>query len=148
MVLVVRKSKTINFSERVLQVPVARCCDPGLYVVHWVEQHFSELPAEDEREAFRLPDDAGGSMPTMYGVYQQTLKWFTAKAGFEAEHVLPHSLRMGCCTYLVMCGATIEQIKTMGDWASETVYTYLQTPLAVRLRDDMKVAASLSADSG
>ena len=50
----------------------------------------------------------------------------------------------GVCTFLVMCGATIEEIKMRGDWASETVYAYLRTPLAVRIINDMRVAASLT----
>ena len=80
-----------------------------------------------------------------YAIYQQTLKWFSAKAGFEAEQFTSHSLRRGSATYLAICGATIEEIKVRGDWSSETVYTYLRTPLSIHIMDDMKVTASLSA---
>ena len=44
-----------------------------------------------------------------------------------------------------MFGASIEEIKTRGDWASETVYKYLKTPLQARILSDFRVAASLSA---
>ena len=56
MVIVIRNSKTIQFSERVLEVPVARDYGPALYVVHWVECQFRQLPADKDQEAFRLSE--------------------------------------------------------------------------------------------
>ena len=44
-----------------------------------------------------------------------------------------------------MCGASIEQLKERGDWASETVYSYLKTPLGARIVNDLKVVAALCA---
>ena len=80
-------------------------------------------------------------------MYEQTLRWFSAKAGLEAEHFMSHLLRRQCTTYLSLYGVTIEEIKVKGDWASETVYTYLHTPLSVPIMDDMKAAASFSVES-
>ena len=45
-----------------------------------------------------------------------------------------------------MAGATIEEIKSRGDWASDVhVYAYLRTPLLSRIVNEFKVAASLAA---
>ena len=44
---------------------------------------------------------------------------------------------------LSMCGASIEEIKVREDWATDTVYAYLKTPLQVRILNDLPVASSL-----
>ena len=86
MVIVNRKNKIIQFSERVLEILVERCCDPVLCAVHWVEHHFRQLPVDEDQEAFHLPDGAGGSTALTYGIHPQTLKLFSGRAGLEAEH--------------------------------------------------------------
>ena len=44
-----------------------------------------------------------------------------------------------------MSGVTIEEIKSRGDWASETVYQYLKTPFQVRVINDLRAVAVLVA---
>lgn len=146
MVIRVRRSKTIQFQERVLEIPVARCHATAICAVHWTERHFRETPAAQEAMAFRIPTaTAGESAPLPYLVYQDTLKAFAGRAGLDPSSVSSHSLRRGGCTYLSMCGASLEELRVRGDWASDTVFTYLKTPLAVRIINDMRVAAALSS---
>ena len=83
-----------------------------------------------------------------YKMYHGMLKLFAARAGLGECDFTSHSLRRGGCTYLAMAGATIEEIKFRGDWASETVYRYLKTPLQQRILNDLSVAATLSAVGG
>ena len=52
------------------------------------------------------------------------------------------------CTFLSNCGATIEELKVRGDWVSDTVLQYLQTPLQVRIMNDLRVATALSTVTG
>ena len=142
MIVKVRKCKTIQFGERVLEIPVSRCCKTDLCAVHWTARHFAEVPADQGDIAFRIP--AGrGSLPMTYGAYQAMLKRFSNMAGLGECEFTSHSLRRGG-TYLAMCGASIEEIKVRGDWASETVYAYLKTPLQVRIINDIRVSSTLS----
>ena len=147
MVIRIRRSKTIQFQERILEIPVARCRDHSLCAVFWVERHFREVPALQGDMAFRLPsgDASAASYPLPYPTYQATLKIFAAKAGLDPSVISSHSLRRGGCTYLSMCGATIEELKVRGDWASDTIFTYLKTPLTIRIMNDMRVANSLAS---
>ena len=62
MVIKVYKTKTIQFSERYLQIPIVRCQDTRLCAIHWTELHFKQMPAEDAAMAFRIPSQ-GGSAP-------------------------------------------------------------------------------------
>ena len=147
MIIAIRRSKTIQFQERVLEVPVARCRNKTLCAVYWTERHFRETPAPREAMAFRLPDGTGGSYPLPYGVYQSTLKLFAERSGLDPDSISSHSLRRGGCTYLSMCGASLEELKTRGDWTSDTVFAYLKTPMAVRIMNDMRVATCIASSS-
>ena len=144
MIITVRKSKTIQYRERSLEIPVARCPDVRLCAVHWVERHFREVRAEGQDMAFRLPAGGGASVPMTYRVYQETLRIFANIAGLGGEDFSSHSLRRGGCTYLAMCGASIEELKTRGDWVSDAVFQYLRTPIQTRIVNDLRVATALA----
>lgn len=145
MLVRVRRSKTIQFSERMLEIPVARCPDVSLCAVHWTERHFREVPAGPDAMAFRIMTPAGTSTDLRYSIYQGMLKYFCGLAGLDPADYSSHSLRRGGCTFLSMCGATLEELRVRGDWASDTIFAYLQTPLSVRIINDIRVSNALSA---
>ena len=93
MIITIRRTKTIQFRQRVLQVPIARCLDARLCAVAWTERHFRELQAGDEDLAFRVPVGEGLSAPLPYGAYQSMLKMFARKAGINPDDISSHSLR-------------------------------------------------------
>ena len=74
------------------------------------------------------------------------LKHFCSAAGLDPTDYSSHSLRRGGCTFLSLCGTTLEELRVRGDWASDTNFAYLQTPLNVRIIDDIRVSNALSAD--
>ena len=47
MIITIRKSKTIQFSERKLLIPVSRLKNTSLCAVFWTEKHFAEVEAHD-----------------------------------------------------------------------------------------------------
>ena len=145
MLLTVRRSKTIQYGQRVLRIPIARCPMQNICAVYWTERHFSELQASPNDMAFRIPTGGGESAPMTYNIYESTLKLFSEAAGYDPSEISSHSLRRGGCTYLSMCGVTLEELKARGDWASDTVFAYLRTPLTTRILNDMQVASALSA---
>ena len=145
MIVSVRSSKTIQFQERVLEVPVARCGNRDLCAVYWLERHFEQVRVGRGEQAFRLPAAGGGSTPLTYRIYMEMLRLFADKAGLGGLDFTSHSLRRGGCTFLAMAGATIEELKVRGDWASDTVYKYLKTPLQQRILNDLRVASTLSS---
>ena len=44
MIIEIRKSKMIQFTERVLEVLETHCCDADICAVYWVKQHFRQIP--------------------------------------------------------------------------------------------------------
>ncbi len=144
MLITIRRTKTIQFQQRVLRIPVASCNDTQLCAVYWTKRHFHELPAKPQDPAFRLPALGVGSTPLTYRIYQDTLKCFAEEAGLDPLLVSSHSLRRGGCTYLAMCGASLEELRVRGDWSSEAIFAYLQTPLTMRIASDIRVSSLLA----
>lgn len=144
MSLQVKKSKTIQFAERTLDIPIARVSHPLLCAVRAVERHFKQLPAPPSAQAFRTPTPSG-SAPLEYHHYSAVLKRLCGMSGLDPSLFSSHSLRRGGATYLLMAGSSIQEIKTRGDWASDCVYLYLRIPLQERIADDIRVANLLSA---
>ena len=142
MIITIRKSKTIQFSERKLLIPVSRLKNTSLCAVFWTEKHFSEVQANDSSPAFLVPTRRGNSA-IPYQKLQSTIKIVAAKAGFDQSVFSCHSLRRGGATFLHLQGASIEQIKTRGDWRSDCVYKYIQIPLSQRILDDMKSSTAI-----
>ena len=135
MLIRVRRSKTIQFAERMLEIPVARCPDTTLCAVHWTERNFREVSAD--------PD----TMALWVTTRSDMLKHFCSAVCLDPSDYSSHSLRRGGCTFLSLCGATLEELRVRGDWSSDTIFAYLQAPLSVRIINDIWVSNVLSADS-
>lgn len=142
LMLNITKSKTIQFREKVHQIPVVKTANRALCAVYWVERHFRECPAPPRANAFRLPR-AGHSVPLTYTYYLKVIKQLCVMAGMDPSLFSTHSLRRGGANFLRLCGASIEVIKERGDWKSDAVYLYLHASLAERLTTDMRVALIL-----
>ena len=142
MMVRVRKSKTIQYQERVHLIPVSRVLDNRLCAVHWVQRHFESIPAPPRAPAFQVPR-AGGSASMPYPFYLGCVKLLSTGAGI-LPNVTTHSLRRGGATYLRMCGATLAEIKERGDWRSDAVFEYLKYSVEERLALDLRVAALLA----
>ena len=143
MLLRVRKSKTIQYRERVHLIPVSKVADRALCTVHWVSQHFREVATRGYSHAFRIPKGQG-SISLPYSVYLASLRSLCGRAGLLPAEFSTHSLRRGGATYLWLCGATILEIKEWGDWKSVAVFEYFKDSLKERLARDMQVATILS----
>ena len=72
-IIYIRHSKTIQFCERELQIPVAICQDKELCAVYWTQRHFSQIIGSHDY-AFKLPALDGSSFPMPYHLYERTLK--------------------------------------------------------------------------
>ena len=147
LMLHIRRSKTVQFGERVHKIPVARLKDVELCAVHWVEEHFRQCPAPAGARAFRVPR-GGHSVPLGYNYYLGVIRCMCCRCGLDPAVFSTLSLRRGGATYLRMCGATLQEIKERGNWKSDVVYQYLRLSLVERLALDRKVAMCLEGWGG
>ena len=103
-----------------------------------VRTSFSPSSCRPRRQG--IPDPSS----QRYINFQHTIKIFSTNAGLDASLFSSHSIRWGGCTFLAMCGASVEELKIRGEWSSDTVYEYLKTPLGARIVSDIKVASTLA----
>ena len=143
-IITVKKSKTIQFAERELYVPIYRVADPVLCAVTWLERHFAEVPAGADEPAF-LVSDANKFAPLKYSSFQSILKFIAAEASLPPGRISSHGLRRGGATYLALLGVPVDVIKETGDWRSDQVYEYLRRPMEDRIKLDARVAAMLAS---
>ena len=76
LIITVSKTKTIQYQERSLNIPISRCPDIDLCAVHWCERHFSEIIVDQDSPAFQVPYGMDSHMPLSYSLYQNTRKTF------------------------------------------------------------------------
>ena len=139
----VSRTKTIQFKERKLLIPICRVSNKTLCAVHWVERHFTEVKGRPTHPAFLIPD--GDRVSAMsYKVFSDMLKLFAGMSGIEADRISSHGFRSGGATFLARLGVEIDVIKQRGDWKSDQVLVYLRRPLQDRVILDGKVALMLS----
>lgn len=136
LVVRVTHTKTIQFRERVLEIPV--CTDKGkLCLVTRLKAYFSKYPARLDdpilcrRNAYQLE-------LVKYGPALKLFKDWCVKARIGKD-IGMHSLRRGAATLMALAGFPLEDIKQRGDWRSMSVLKYLAYPMPQKISIDRKV---------
>ena len=142
MRVTVGSSKTIQFKERCLEIPVVSIPTSPLCAVRLVKDHFDMTKsALDSDYVFMIPCGTG-LKPLEYGTALNKLKsWGSVVA--PSKDLGFHSLRRGAATHMSILGIRLEDIKAAGDWASLAVLVYLTTPFSHKIAVDNVVANSL-----
>ena len=114
MLVKIRKSKTIQFDQKELIIPISYVANRELCAVFWVKKHFTQVVVSDNSLAFQVPGGEGGFHLLQYASFQATIKFMANCAGLDPDHYSLHSLRWEERTFLAMQGAPLEEIKTRG----------------------------------
>ncbi len=140
--LLIRWTKTIQFKERTLQIPLPR--RPGHPL----------CPAQATFHALRLtagapPNGPALVVPSVHGFIPLSPQLFVGKvrqalqsAGVDPQQYAGHSFRRGGATWAYKCGVPVETIRQLGDWKSTAYQDYI-VPSGQVLRD----ATQLMQDS-
>ena len=127
-----RWSKTNQFGEKVLQVPVLALPGSVLCPVTAYKRLLSLVPVRDCDPAFcRLVNEA--VLPITYSQLQNFIKQQVSAIGLEASRYSSHSLRRGGVSFAFAAGAPGELIKKQGDWSSDAYLQYLQFSLQQKM---------------
>lgn len=141
--VVLRSSKTIQFSERVVKIPVIRSTGSILCPVHWLKLYLRCVKVQKNGPLFLVPSTL---KPLTYKAFSDRLKAVIRSSGLVGN-CTSHSLRRGCATYLSRLGLPLHDIKVYGDWRSLSVLLYLSGDIHTRLLKDREVAKSLECYS-
>lgn len=143
MHITLRSSKTIQYSERIVEIPVIESKGSILCPVHWLRLYLRYVKVPIDGPLFVIP---GTLKPLTYRAFSDRLKAAIRASGLTGRFT-SHSLRRGCATYLSRLGLPLHDIKVYGDWRSLSVLLYLSGDIHTRLVKDKQVAKSFEVYS-
>lgn len=143
ILVTLRSSKTVQFRERVVTIPVIESPGSILCPVRWLRLYLKYVQVPLKGPLFVIPST---KKPLPYGLFARRLHSLI-KAAELIGRFTSHSLRRGCATYLSRLGLPLHDIKVYGDWRSLSVLLYLSGDVNTRLIKDRAVARSLEVFS-
>ncbi len=133
------QTKTIQFQERVLYIPLVSIPDSILCPVKALRVHFARHHAPQDGPVFM---DHCNS-PITGNRFNKWLKRKVQALDYDPVHYSCHSLRRGGATFAHNSGAPLELIQAQGDWCSMAVLVYLTRPVSLRVQIARLMAASI-----
>ena len=142
-------TKTIQFGERVLHIPLARSDSP-LCPVAAFSHACSFLPSLQSSSvaqlvpAFRFMSDSGTCSPLLSAIFISTIRALFARAGVpNASSYRGHSFRRGGASWAFNNGVPGELVQAMGDWKSDAYKVYLEFSLSSKFTIAQRLATCL-----
>ena len=131
--LTIRWSKTLQFADRELVVPVPCLAPHPLCPVSALAAAFGEdpLPFCSGPAFWYLKGDTW--VPLRYTIFLDRFKLALNQAGLNAHACAVHSFRRGGATRAFAMGVPGELIRVMGDWRSDAYLGYLDFSLQSRI---------------
>ncbi len=143
MVLSFKWSKTIQFGQRRLLIPLMAVPGSVLCPVAAYKHMCKLVPAERDSAAFCLPG-SGGLLPVTYDQYQKFLKWVIELIGLSSDQFSSHSFRRGGANWAFDCNVPGELIKVLGDWKSDAYQMYLEFGMKKKISIAKRLVSGLS----
>ena len=134
-------SKTIQFGQRDLIVPIPGNSDAAMDPVRHISAMFKFCPCPGESPAFTYSQDKF----ITYSGFTTSLKQLLVKAGLDPTLYSGHSFRRGGASLLYKLGASILQIQASGDWSSQCFARYLHVSEEERLKVQTLVSTAISS---
>ena len=125
VVLRVYRTKTIQFHQRVLEIPLPLIPNSILCSVFALKNYFSLAPAPLDLPLFMV-SEGSGIKPVLASHFNLFFKACVLAAGFNPQHFSSRSFRQGGATFAFNCGVPSEFIKAQGDWQSDAYSIYLK----------------------
>lgn len=121
----IRWSKTIQFQQRELNIPLPRIRDNPLCPVQAVFHAFRTCPlAGANGPAFVCSTDPNAP-PLIVSVFLNIIKSSLDKCNVDSKLFSGHSFRRGGASWAFQCGLPIDTIRQIGDWQSNSYTKYI-----------------------
>ena len=133
-------SKTNQFGNRDLVVPIPANSDPALDLYRHLNDLFFRVMVSGDRPAFSYTP----SKFITYTSFTTRLKSLLLAAGIDPKLYSGHSFRRGGATYLHSLGATPLEIQASGDWQTMVFTGYLHLSLEDRWKSQQLIADAIS----
>ena len=122
--LKVFRTKTIEFKQRILEIPLPVIPNSILCPVTALTSYFKLVPAVSDSPVFLAPHRSSFA-PVLARHFNLFLKRCVSFIGKDPSHFSSRSFRKGGATFAFNCGAPTEFIKAQGNWKSDAYLVYL-----------------------
>lgn len=136
MLVHIRWSKTLQYQERKLLIPVIPFVEEDISAIYWFNLMIETIPAGPDSPAFAVPTKTSGGVklyPLSYNQLSRLLKKWTELAGLKKASFTSHCLRRGGATWLKKRKVEDSVIQAIGDWRTQTFLRYIDSALSTRL---------------
>ena len=133
-VIAVRWSKTIQFKERILHVPLPRIEESPFCPTSALLLALSQLPNSNSPAPLFCYPTPSGPRPITHSTFVTYLRQCLSKLGLDQSLFSGHSLRRGGASFAMQCGVPSEWIKLQGDWVSDAYERYMRPDFSLRLK--------------
>lgn len=137
-------SKTVQFGQRVFELPLVRVPHSPLCPVRMFYLMCELVPAPDSAPLFVLPSRSGRLRPVLKSQFVSVMRQRLQSAGVpEAHSFRGHSFRRGGTSWAFSSGLPGEIIQVFGDWRSDAYKCYLDISMSLKLRVSEGMVAHL-----
>ena len=143
-VISVHSTKTLQYQERCLQIPLQLLGGSPFCVVSLLKDHMMKFPGPPNGILF-YKRCGRSNVPLFYRDVLKFLKDSVGRIGMDPSDVGLHSLRRSGAAYLHSIGIPLIDIQCIGDWRSLAVLSYLITPIDRKIDIEHKFASTLLA---
>ena len=144
MLITIRWSKTIQFRERVVEIPLPRIPNSKLCPTTATLHAFQLSRSSSQAFTWNTADDTAGEANIFtYNMFMTKLRSHLTKLGYNPALYAGHSFRRGGASFAYRAGVPLELIKALGDWHSDTILIYLTMPLTIRLHSANMICKSI-----
>lgn len=144
MVLVeIRWNKTLQYKQRELLLPLIPARDKRVCPVYWLKYMLSTIRAGPQDPLFGIPTGQAQVVPLTYDQLGKKLKKLVALTNRDSQRFTLHGLRKGGACHALESGLVGEDIKIMGDWATEAYMTYLDQTVQRRVHNMVQFMGDL-----
>ena len=133
-------SKTIQFGQRDLVIPIPSNSNPALDLYRHLVNLFDTVDAPPSAPAYSFSK----SSYMNYKSFTDRLKVLLSSSGLSPNLYSGHSFRRGGASYLHQVGGSVLQIQAAGDWSSQCFTRYLYLSTEERLRAQHLISSALS----
>ena len=134
-------SKTIQFCQRDLVIPIPSNTNPALDLFRHMEKLLDTVAAPGSAPAFSY----SSNKYITYKCFTDRLKNLLSRAGLSPNLYSGHSFRRGGASFLHTVGGSNLQIQAAGDWSSQCFTRYLYLTTEERLKAQHLISNALSS---
>ena len=144
LIVLVKWSKTIQFGQRILRIPLINIPGNILCPVKAYKDMIKAIPAHKTSPAFCILKE-GEIIPIIYKQFQNKLRNLIEKTGRNSKYYSSHSFRRGGASLAFESNVTTELIQLHGDWRSDAYKKYLEFSLEKKLMVSKKMRDEICA---